>query len=312
MKSSTGEHVMPDFVIIGAMKCATSTIHDQLAHLPGVSMSEPKEPNFFSDHHLSDEDQWNEGLNWYSSLFSKMPTDDLKGESSTHYTKLPTYPECADRLHEHLPNAKLIYVMRDPIERIVSQFIHEWSMRVIDEGCSIDDAIREYPILVEYSKYAMQLMPYVQRFGIDSILPVFFERVMANPQEELERIAEFIGYQGDKGDVHWVDDDAKNVSSQRQRRNPILNAVLNIPAVQVTRRTLLPESMRVKIRSRWTMKDRPKLSEESVAYLYQQLNPDVSRLGEMLGIELSCESFGNEVAGQSCLEWATGSGEIND
>ena len=60
--------MMPDFVIIGAMKCATSTLHDQLARVRGVSMSEPKEPNFFSD-----ELNWAKGLDWYSSLFESMP-----------------------------------------------------------------------------------------------------------------------------------------------------------------------------------------------------------------------------------------------
>jgi len=107
--------MIPDFVIIGAMKCATSTLHDQLARIDGISMTEPKEPNFFSD-----ELNWAKGMGWYESLFESMPVDDLKGESSTHYTKLPTYPLCIPRMHEHLPNAKLIYVMRDPIDRIVS------------------------------------------------------------------------------------------------------------------------------------------------------------------------------------------------
>ena len=56
---------MPDFIIIGAMKCATSTLHDQLAEQPGFVMSEPKEPNFFSD-----EENWAKGLGWYSGLFA--------------------------------------------------------------------------------------------------------------------------------------------------------------------------------------------------------------------------------------------------
>ncbi len=297
MSAEYNGQAMPDFVIIGAMKCATSTIHDQLEYQLGISMSEPKEPNFFSD-----EEQWDRGSDWYGSLFAQLPTDDLKGESSTHYTKLPTYPACADRLHMQLPNAKLIYVMRDPIERIVSQYIHEWSMRVIDEGCTIDDAIREHPMLIEYSKYAMQLTPYVERFGADSILPVFFERVMTNPQQELARIAKFIEYQGE---VRWIEDDAKNVSSQRQRRNPMLNAVLNVRAIQVARRSLLPESVRAKIRSRWTMQDRPTLGDEALDFLHEQLNPDIAGLGEMLGIELSCESFAKQVTSSVCPEWGS-------
>ncbi len=287
--------VRPDFIIIGAMKCATSTIHDQLSHQLGVSMSEPKEPNFFSD-----DAHWRMGISWYESLFASMPSADLKGESSTHYTKLPTYPLCAKRVHDWVPDAKLIYVMRDPIDRIVSQYIHEWSVHVIEADCSIDRAIREYPMLVEYSRYAMQIEPYIELFGFDAILPVFFERVMCDPQAELERIARHIGY---ASKVRWHDDEAKNVSSQRQRRSPALNAVLDVRLIQMARRTLIPESIRSKIRSRWSMNERPKLSDDSLAYLYEQLDPDLALLGKHLGMDLSCQKFKKQVVVGDAPEW---------
>ena len=78
---------LPDFVIIGAMKCATSSLHDQLAQQPGIFMSELKEPNFFSN-----DEQYAKGIDWYLSNFRDAYPDELLGESSTHYTKLPTYP----------------------------------------------------------------------------------------------------------------------------------------------------------------------------------------------------------------------------
>jgi len=287
--------IRPDFVIIGAMKCATSTIHDQLGRQPGISMSEPKEPNFFSD-----PENWSMGTLWYGSLFSSMPGTDLKGESSTHYTKLPTYSKCARRMHELLPDAKLIYVMRDPIERIVSQYIHEWSMHEIGDGCSIDEAIYKYPMLVDYSRYAMQLRPYLELFGFDAILPVFFERLMCEPRVQLERIARHIGY---RGSVHWFEDDAKNVSSQRQRRSPALNKVLDVRLFQMVRRSLLPASVREKVRSRWTMSQRPELSAESRTYLRSQLDPDLKILGGYLGIELDCDRFKEQIGGAEELGW---------
>jgi len=298
---SADRSTRPDFVIIGAMKCATSTIHDQLAHQDGISMSEPKEPNFFSD-----EEHWGKGIEWYGSLFASMPQADLKGESSTHYTKLPTYAQCASRLHDHLSDAKLIYVMRDPIERIVSQYIHEWSVHAIPDGCSIDEAIRAYPMLVEYSRYAMQLEPYVELFGRNAILPVFFERVMRSPGDELARIARHIGY---AGEVKWHEDEAKNVSSQRQRRSPMLDKVLGMKAVQIARRALMPESLRAKIRSRWTMDERPKLSKDSIAYLHEQLDPEMDCLGRRLGLELSCANFKERVLGESTIGWDDGLGD---
>jgi len=287
--------MIPDFVIIGAMKCATSTLHDQLARIDGISMTEPKEPNFFSD-----ELNWAKGMGWYESLFESMPVDDLKGESSTHYTKLPTYPLCIPRMHEHLPNAKLIYVMRDPIDRIVSQYIHEWSQRVIEDGCTIDDAIDRYPMLAEYSKYAMQLSPYVEKWGMGHILPVFFERLMHNPQEEFERVGRFLGI---TTELQWDMDDAQNVSSQRQRRGPVVNAILGNRVMQAVRRTMLPESLRARIRSRWTMKERPVLSDSSIEKLHGMLDPEMQRLGEWIGRDLTCANYRDAVMRERSPEW---------
>jgi hypothetical protein len=292
-----GPSVMPDFIIIGAMKCATSTLHDQLARIDGVSMSEPKEPNFFSD-----QEHWDKGLDWYESLFAQMPQGDLRGESSTHYTKLPTYPACAARLSEHVPDAKLIYIMRDPIDRIVSQYIHEWSQHVIAEDCPIDRAVRELPALVDYSRYAMQLAPYIERYGRGQVLPVFFERLMREPQREFERVGRFLGI---TAHMHWQEE-AKNVSAQRQRMSPLLARMLNIRAVEVARRTLMPEKLRARIRTKWTMKERPRLSEDSKSWLHDQLDPEVARIGEWIGRPMSCATFRETVLEGETPEWSSG------
>ncbi|MDZ7842668.1 MAG: sulfotransferase [Gammaproteobacteria bacterium] len=287
---------LPDFVIIGAMKCGTSSLHEQLARQPGCFMSQPKEPNFFSD-----DRQFQKGLDWYASLFAEASPDSICGESSTHYTKLPTYPQCAPRLHDQLAGAKLVYVMRDPVDRIVSQYIHEWSEHVIDKDCPIDEAITTHPILVDYSRYAMQLQPYVELFGFNGILPVFFERLIDNPNAELRRIATHIGC---GGPVRWLDDDAANVSTERQRRHPALDAILDIRLLQRVRRTLLPEALRTRIRSRWTMQERPRLSAKSIAQLHGQLDPEMRTLGEWLGLNLNCRTFKARVRQGGAPEWA--------
>ena len=128
----------PDFIVIGAMKSATTTLHEQLARQPGLFMSVPKEPNFFSD-----DDNYAQGLGWYSSLFRDAPAGALRGESSTHYTKLPTHPRTVDRMVQALPDVKLIYVMRHPIDRLISQYVHEIAVGRI--GVGLNEAIAELP-----------------------------------------------------------------------------------------------------------------------------------------------------------------------
>ena len=90
----------PNFFVIGAMKCATSSLHKQLALQSGIFMTDLKEPNI-----LSDDAKYKRGLEWYRSLFTPEETDFLYGESSTHYTKLPTYPKTVERIKQDIPDA---------------------------------------------------------------------------------------------------------------------------------------------------------------------------------------------------------------
>ncbi|MCC5821680.1 MAG: sulfotransferase domain-containing protein [Planctomycetes bacterium] len=264
------------------MKCATSTLHDQLSRQPGVFMSEPKEPNFFSD-----EDVWARGLGWYKGLFDSAPDAAVCGESSTHYTKLPTFPMAAVRLHAHLPHARLIYVMRDPIDRLVSHYIHAWSCRELDRP--LNEAVHEHDELIAYSCYGMQLQPWLDLFGPQRVLPVFFERLTRRPQEEFERIARFIGC---AGPVCWAEDaEPRNVSAKRLRCHPMLETVLDIGVLRSLRRGLLPEGVRDRIKSRWRMEARPELSGEARSHCIERLDPEMRRLGGMLGLSLTCERF---------------------
>ena len=143
---------LPDFIIIGAMKCATSTLAAQLGLQDGVFITTPKEPNFFSDDPVHDR-----GLGWYSSLFDAAASGDLKGEASTHYTKLATHPDAAARMAAVLENPRLVYLIRDPVARLVSHYMHEWSMGMIRGP--LDAALDHHPELVDYGLYARQTRP---------------------------------------------------------------------------------------------------------------------------------------------------------
>ena len=151
---------LPDFLIIGAMKCGTSTLQAQLAHQPGVFMTTPKEPNYFSDDPV-----FARGQAWYEELFSEAAPDDLKGEASTHYTKLPTYPETLDRMRRVLTAPRLVYMIRDPVVRAISHYIHGWSEGRF--GPDATETFRQTPEIAEYGCYGMQIAPYIEAYGAD-------------------------------------------------------------------------------------------------------------------------------------------------
>jgi hypothetical protein len=263
---------LPDFLIIGAMKCGTSTLHEQLAAQDGVFMSDPKEPNFFSDDPV-----FAQGLAWYESLFADAPQGALKGEASTHYTKLPTYPRCADRIASALPHVRLVYVVRNRYQRLVSQYIHAWSVGEL--SCSLDEAVATREEFAAYSRYAMQISPYVERFGRDRILLTSQEALKADPQGELARIGVFLGA---RAPFRWRSDlDSSNVSSERIRPFPLYRLVVRNPVARALRRALVPKSVRETVKGRLRMRERPALSPESRALLSPVFEADRIALGDL-------------------------------
>lgn len=292
----------PDFFIIGAMKAATSTLHVQLSGQPGVFMSEPKEPCFFSDDAV-----YARGVSWYHTLFDDAAADDIRGESSTHYTKLPTHPHTIERMQEHLRGEeRFIYVIRHPIDRLISHYVHEWTQRVI--ACPIDEAIDTHRELIAYSRPAMQLQPYIEAFGHHRILLVFFDALSAQPQVAIERVGRFIGM---SATPQWRDDEGQqNVSRERLRKSAWRDALLNMPGATALRRRLVPRSWRDRLKRRWMMKDRPELSESRTRSLQAIFDDDLRTLGAWIGVELTCRSF-HSVAREHTPSWADAAAETS-
>ncbi len=284
---------LPNFMIIGAMKSATSTLQEQLIQQPDIYMCEPKEPNFFSD-----DGEYIKGIDWYSGLFDEFPEGALLGEASTHYTKLPTYPETVSRLNKYLSGNKYIYVMRHPVDRLISHYIHEWSMG--SYKCDINKAITRYPELVDYSRYAMQLEPYFETFGRDNVLPVFFDRLINYSQSELERVCKFIGY---NGDPKWSYDlNAKNISNKRIRKFPLYNLLIESSVAKSIRRNLVPKKIRNLIKGKLRMQERPVIDEKYIRKLEDIFNQDLKMLSKWLGKDINCYNFKN-VTSTEALEW---------
>ncbi|MGE3819574.1 MAG: sulfotransferase [Isosphaeraceae bacterium] len=288
----------PDFITIGAMKCATTTLHEQLARQPGVVMSRPKEPNFFSD-----DDVYARGMGWYTGLFAAAGPEDLCGESSTHYTKLPTYPKSVERMVAALPSVKLIYVMRHPIDRLFSQFVHERTVGRVSPELSVGEAIEACPELVAYGRYAEQLAPYLETYGRERVLPVFFGRLARFPQEEFSRIGAFLGR---PDQFVWdASMEPQNVGDKRLRLGRVRHALVHSRVLSPIRQRLVSRSWSERLKRAWrTDVERPELTSDLESRLRQIYDEDLARLGAWLGVSLDCESF-DRVTGSEPREWRT-------
>ncbi len=106
---------LPNFIIVGAMKSGTSTLRDLLTLRDDVFLP-PGEVHFFSD-----DEKYARGMDWYASLFATAQTAVAVGEKTPTYSYLP---ECAVRIHQHLPDVKLVWLFRDPVARTYSHYWH--------------------------------------------------------------------------------------------------------------------------------------------------------------------------------------------
>lgn len=178
---------LPTFVIIGAMKAGTTSLHHYLAQHPEIGMSSAKEPNFFCEPGTRDR-----GVGWYTSLF---PADrPVRGEASVSYTKHPRFSEAPERMHALVPDARLVYVVRDPVARVVSHYLEEYStgreQRALEDALAGDLGESHY---VNTSRYAMQLERFDPYYPADRVLVVASEDLRANRLETIRRIVAFVG-----------------------------------------------------------------------------------------------------------------------
>jgi hypothetical protein len=128
---AAGPGALPNLVVIGAMKCGTTSLHHYLDQHPEIAMSRPKELNFFigsptdgapgDGSHAWARGNWHRGPSWYCGHFD--PAAPVRGEASPGYTS-PSHPEVAGRMAALIPGAHLVLSVRDPIRRAVSQYWH--------------------------------------------------------------------------------------------------------------------------------------------------------------------------------------------
>src|SRR2546425_12046 len=115
-----GDASRPTFLVIGAMRAGTTTLWHQLRSHPEVHMPALKEPGFFAAEH-----NWHRGLGWYQRLFENARGASAVGEASTCYSDAVNSPGVPQRLAKVLPDVRLIYLLRHPVDRLLSE--HQWA-----------------------------------------------------------------------------------------------------------------------------------------------------------------------------------------
>lgn len=277
---------LPTFLIIGAMKAGTTSLHHYLSRHPQVFMSEPKELEFFSA-----EENWQKGLGWYASHFSLGKDAQARGESSPGYSMPHLAPLAPARIAHTLPEARLIYLVRHPIERMASH----WAHRVAEglESRPIDVALLEDPRYLETSRYATRLQEYEGHFDRERILVVTSESLRHRREATVRRVLRFL--QLDESLLPANLDREFHRSDAKQELPAAVTRARGHPVAQLARK-VVPLAVRRPLH-RWVARpvvppEQRRPSRQVELKLQEKLADEVRRLRDYLGQELAGWGFG--------------------
>lgn len=176
---------LPDFFILGAAKCGTTTLYKYLCRHPNIFMSDPKEMSFFSK-----DEVFEKGFPWYTELFSGAREDQLCGEASTTYTRWPLYPQTVERIHASCPEARLIYIVRNPVDRLYSFYAHRMREHVTS---TFSQFLEQTPEAVDSGRFMTQINQFLERFHQEQLLVLFNYDLLHQPAVTLSRAAVHLG-----------------------------------------------------------------------------------------------------------------------
>jgi Sulfotransferase domain len=176
---------LPNLIVIGAQKCGTSGLHYYLGLHPEIAMSTPKELNFFIA-----ERNWDRGVEWYRRHFDAGAS--VRGESSPNYTAYPHHAGVPERMHSLLPEARLILLVRDPVERIAAHWVHNYAKRR-EKGDVAATVMHPNTTYVLRSQYHMQLRQFLNHYPREQILILDQDDLRHRRGHTLTEIFSFLG-----------------------------------------------------------------------------------------------------------------------
>jgi len=295
---------LPDFLLIGAPKCGTTALHSALAEHPQLALSEVKEPKYYlcgdspppayrgpGDAHSNQEWIWQRQR--YLDLFADARDDQLTGESTPFYLY---HRDARRRLAADLPHAKLVAVLRDPVDRAYSNWQHLWvdglepcsdiMQAVAREKERIDAGWAPFWHYRAQGMYGRQLEDLFQHVERERVLLLRYAEVVTDPHQALNKVCRFLGV---------AEDVVTDIPSGNSRPfvNPSVRTAVLGPVVRAGARVgafLPPEAWRTaskpligQLHQRGNP-ERPKLTEEQRAALREPFVEDIALLEHVTGL----------------------------
>lgn len=284
----------PNLFIAGAPRSGTSSLDAYFQAIPGIFMSKIKEPNFFSRVVIADDHPMVSPVRderQYLELFAAAGDAKYRGEASPNYLEDPEAPALIERL---APGAKVIASLRDPVERLFSQYLMTRNVRPMG---SFDEEVargldsrgdRSRSLMApETGLYASHVERYRARFG-PRFKVLIFEEWTADVPRTMQELVTFLG----------IDYDASGFSEPPQRqhaevRGPLARFLFGNLAIARAAEVLIPYRLRKAIRNTLLVKPaaKPEMNAATRARLVGYYRDDVRRLEGLLGRKLPWPNF---------------------
>lgn len=274
------EHMMnkPNLFIVGAQKCGTTRLSYLLSQHPDIFISSLKEPELFNLEVPSAE-----RIDRYEKLFSDVSGAKIVGEASTVYSRVGRFPGTAQRIHQFNPSARIIYMVRHPLDRIESAWV-QCRSEEREMSSNFCHALRTAPDLLDSTLYWKQLNCYRQFFTDDNILLFFFEDFIKNERAFVEQCFEFLGV--DASETIAFDEKERNSFQGKKQAKPLLDLLRSMPLYEQLRH-LLPKGSKHKLKRSLmqSIESKPQWDRDTLCWAINQVEGDMRELLRYAGKE---------------------------
>jgi hypothetical protein len=270
---------LPNFLVIGAPKAGTTSLHLHLRAHPEIFMPDLKEPRFFGYEGEGSRTKFPiRTLAEYEALFAGVTTETAIGEATPHYL---VYPQAAGRIRDLLPQARLVASLRDPVERSYSVYQMNRRNKGVNEGVPFIAAMETDHNLRE--TYHDMLQRYFDRFPREQIEVILLEDLERDPAATMRGLYRFLGV-----DPGFRPDLTKVANPGGEPRNKLLHRLLNDQRLRELSRALFPEPLVERLRDlRSRNLEKQPLRPEDRRKAINFFREDILRTQELIGRDLS-------------------------
>jgi hypothetical protein len=280
----------PNFFIAGAPRAGTTSLYEYLKDIDGIFMSPIKEPNYFSVS-ISDKILLQRPFrkqNEYLKLFKDVKNEKAIGEGSHSYF---WDPQSAKLIQQTIPNAKIILLLRDPVERAFSHYL--FTVSVGQETKTFSEAIKEAlnakpdfsGAIIEAGLYGQQLTRYLEYFKNEKIKIIFSEEFIKNTESTMKEILEFL-----EVDIPETLSFTKIHHEYSVTGNKFIAASMRNRMIRHVAKNLLPRESARKIKESFDKKAiKPQLNEHDRKFLQEYYHDDILILKNLLNQKLPWE-----------------------